>query len=101
MRSCCPEESTARAASNSCLPRGYRGYRGTSLIRNSAPLRPYTKGTVVASSSWCHPGTHLLYRGTSLIRKRTPLGPHRRPMPRVIWWSWEGGRFLMSEVPLY
>jgi len=42
-----------------------------------------------------------VYRGASLIRKRTPLGPFRRPMPRVLGGSWRGGRFLMSEVPLY
>jgi len=41
------------------------------------------------------------YRVTSLIRKRTPLGPYRRPVPRALWWSWGGWRFLMSEVPLY
>ena len=41
------------------------------------------------------------YRGSSLIRKRTPLGPHRRPMPRVVGGSDEGGRFLMGEVRLY
>ena len=41
------------------------------------------------------------YRGTSLIRKRTPLGPYRRLMPRVLGGSWGGGRFLMSEVPMY
>ena len=40
-------------------------------------------------------------RGTSLTRKRTPLAPYRRPMPRVLGRSWEGGRFLMGEVPLY
>ena len=22
-------------------------------------------------------------------------------MPRALWWSYGGGRFLMSEVPLY
>ena len=41
------------------------------------------------------------YRGTSLTRKRSPLGPYRRPMPRALRWSWQGGLFLMSEVPLY
>ena len=41
------------------------------------------------------------YRGTSLTKKRTPLGPYSRPMPRVPGWSWAGGCFLMSEVPLY
>jgi len=30
-----------------------------------------------------------------------PLGPDSRPMPRVVWWSWGGGLFLMSEEPLY
>ena len=29
-----------------------------------------------------------------------PLGPYRWAMPRALWWSWGGGRFLMSEVPL-
>ena len=43
----------------------------------------------------------LLYRGTSPIRKRPPLGPYSRAMPRGLWWSLGGGRFLMSEVPLY
>ena len=41
------------------------------------------------------------YRGTSPTRKRTPLGPYRRPMPRVLGGSYGGGRFLMSEVPLW
>ena len=40
------------------------------------------------------------YRGTSLIRNSAPLGPYMysRNMPRDLWWSWEGGLFLMSEV---
>jgi len=42
----------------------------------------------------------LDYRGTSLIRNRTPLGPYRRPMPRFLGGSKEGGRFSMGEVPL-
>ena len=41
------------------------------------------------------------YRSTSLTRNRNPLGPYRRPMPRVLWGSGGGGRFLMGEVPLY
>ena len=40
-------------------------------------------------------------RGTSLRRNRRPLGPYRRTMPRALWESWGGGRFRMSEVPLY
>ena len=31
----------------------------------------------------------------------TPLGPYCRPMLRVLEGSQGGGRFLMSEVPLY
>ena len=41
------------------------------------------------------------HRVTSLIRNRPPLGPYSRDMPGPLWWSWGGGRFLMSEVPLY
>ena len=29
-----------------------------------------------------------IYRGTSLIRIHPPLGPYRRPMPRVLRWSY-------------
>ena len=32
---------------------------------------------------------------------RAPLGPYGRTMPRAPWWSLGGGRFLLSEVPLY
>ena len=47
-----------------------------------------------------------LYRGTSLIRntptsliRNTPLlGPYSRTMPRALWWSLEGGLFILSEV---
>ena len=39
------------------------------------------------------------HRGTSLTRKLTPLGPYRRPMPRVLEGSYEGGRFLIGEIP--
>ena len=46
-------------------------------------------------------GFDLIYRGTSLIRKRLTLGPYSRTMARVLWWPWEGGLFLMSQVPLY
>jgi len=41
------------------------------------------------------------YRGASLIRNRHLVGPYSRTMPRLLWWSYGGGRFLMSEVPLY
>jgi len=41
------------------------------------------------------------YRGTSLVRNNPTLGPYRKPMSRALWWSYGGGLFLMSEVPLY
>jgi hypothetical protein len=41
------------------------------------------------------------YRDTSVTIKRPPVGPYRRPMPRVVGWSWGGGRFIMDEVLLY
>ena len=44
---------------------------------------------------------YVYYRGTSLIRKRHPVGPYSRAMPRDLWGSQGGLRFLMSEVTLY
>ena len=43
----------------------------------------------------------MIYRGTVLIRNSPPLGSYSRNVPRVLGESWDGGRFLMSEVPLY
>ena len=42
-----------------------------------------------------------MYRGTSLNKERLLLGPYSRTMSKAIWRSCGGGRFLMSEVPLY
>ena len=39
------------------------------------------------------------YRGISPIRNPLPVGPYSRAMPRALWWSWGGWRFLISEVP--
>ena len=41
----------------------------------------------------------VLHRGNSLIRNTPLLEPYSRAILRVIWWSWGGGLFLMSEVP--
>ena len=49
-------------------------------------------------------GNAVMYRlvqGYLAHKKHPPLGPYRMTLPRVLWWSWGGGRFLMSEVPLY
>ena len=43
---------------------------------------------------------HLSQQGASLIRNTPLLGPCSRPTPRVLWFSWGGGLFLMSELPL-
>ena len=44
---------------------------------------------------------HGSYTGTSLMRNRHSIGPYRRTMLRLLWRSFGGGGFLMSEVPLY
>ena len=37
-----------------------------------------------------------------LTHKKHPLPrPYSRTPPRVLWWSYGGGMFLMKEVPLY
>jgi len=42
------------------------------------------------------------YRGNSLMRNSALVGPYNRTMSRALWWSQVGGgRFLMSEVPMY
>ena len=48
-----------------------------------------------------HQPPEVNYRGTSLIRKHLFLGSYGSPVLRALWWSYWGGRFLMSEVPLY
>ena len=42
-----------------------------------------------------------MYRGNSLVINHPFTGPYSRPMPTALQWSKGGGRFLMSEVPLY
>ena len=79
-------------------------YRGTSLIRNSAPPVPYSRNMpralwwslggwlflmseVPLYASACLHGSTLRERSckkTSLTRTRTHPGPYRRPMPRVL-----------------
>ena len=40
-------------------------------------------------------------KGYLAHKNRPTLGFDSRPMPRAVWWSWGGWRFLASEVPLY
>ena len=39
--------------------------------------------------------------GTSLVRNNHVIGPCSRTVPRALWWSYAGARFLVSEVSLY
>jgi len=55
------------------------------------PVRPLEEMTAVECVGVLH------YKGTLLIRSRSPLGPYSRAIPRALG----GGRFVMSEVPLY
>jgi hypothetical protein len=75
--------------------KGSKGRNELNCIRGKG-VRP------VGSSHWI--STCALpfgvYRGTSLIRKRRPLGTFSKPMPRALWWSYGGVRFLMSGVTL-
>ena len=45
--------------------------------------------------------TFCLLQGYLAHQKPRPLGPYSRTMPRALWYSYGGGRFLMSEVNLY
>ena len=40
------------------------------------------------------------YRGSSSIRNAPLQRPYGRTVPRVLWWSWGGGLFLMNELTL-
>ena len=86
-------------------------YRGTSLIRNSPPLRAaigpqaFSYCRVLERHCFLRPRCPCvrrvtdpfqhdrhpqplgdLYMGNSLIRNSAPLGPHSRTMPSVLWW---------------
>ena len=39
-------------------------------------------------------------QGYLAYKKPPPLGTYSRTMPRLLWWSYGGGRFLTREVPL-
>ena len=43
---------------------------------------------------------NVVVQDCSLMRNTPLLGPYSRTVLRVLWWSWRGGLFLMSEVPL-
>ena len=55
------------------------------------------KNTQVFAST----GTPTMYRGTSFTRNSAILGLYSGTMHRALWCVQRGGRFLMSEVPLY
>ena len=66
----------------------------------SGPHREFPR-TSAAPLSLTYKKKHRPRTRTSLTRKCTPLGLYYRPMPRVLGGTSGGGRFLMSEVPLY
>ena len=57
--------------------------------------------SVAPCGTACRSALRTTRRGTSLIRNSAFLGPYSRTMHRALWWVLGGGRFLMSEVPLY
>jgi len=71
------------------IPEAFTSFSGTT---------PKATGTPVLIG---HVACGMQYRGTSLIRNRHSVGPYSRTMLRLLWRSWGGGQFLMSEVPLY
>ena len=87
----------------------------TCVNRGTSPIRKRTCVDGARELGFCHPIAlriphlcgaphvsfvcHVNYRGTSLIRNAPLLGPYSRTIPRVAWWSYGGGLFLMSEVP--
>ena len=105
-----------------CRDLGERGCRFSVCVRYKCValwnlrlkdlLGPVTRVKKKKKPSGCYPPCsqailgyrrihHRDYRGTSFIRNRHPAGPYSRTMPRLLWRSYGGGRFLMSEVPLY
>ena len=79
----------------------YHSTLGLRVIKKVEPPAPPFSGESSDTGAAAPAGRVMVYRGTSPIRKRTPLGPYRRTIPRALWGSWGGGRFLMGEVPLY
>ena len=74
-------------------------------IRWTLPAKPAvfirTHLSKICTKITSHVFQDVTYRGTSLLRNCFPLGPYSRPIPKVLWWSWGGGAFLMREVTLY
>ena len=73
------------------------------LSPRPSPLGPGPKGGEIYGHILGNPHTlnRKPYRGTSLMRTPPLLGPYSRTIPRVVWWSYREGEFLMGEVPLY
>ena len=74
--------------------------RGTPIVDGIQALIKFGRGPDWHWSNYLA-SVHRGYRGTSPIRNTPLLGPYSRTLPRVINWSYGGGLFLMSEVPLY
>ena len=88
-----PQSATSLCAARMFVLQACLGAKGGGPLEGGGGL----EGSEGALSPFTHKPN---YKGTSLIRKRTPLGPYSRTLPRFLWGSLRGGRFLMSEVPL-
>ena len=82
-------------------PPRVRRSRGTARGHANAIIGSQLLTTNGGSSAFAATCLFLRYRGTSLIRKRLPVATYSRPVHSVIGGSYGGGRFLLSEVPLY
>ena len=72
-----------------------------SSIIQSSPSGGVSAQSLISSPLWILPRLFpRAYRGTSLMRSTPLLVPYSRTLPRVLWWSWRGGLFLTSQVPL-
>ena len=71
-------------------------YRGTSLIRNSAPLAPYRR-TTHRNLLWSKGGgavqtvSHSIQGYLAHKKHAPPLVPYSRAVPRALLWSLGGG----------
>ena len=70
---------------------------GWVFLMSEVPL--YTQQRLQADES-AHTPTLSLYRDTLLMRNNPLLEPYSMTMSWDIWWPYEGGLFLMREIPL-
>ena len=105
------EEAMAPTAEPNCSSKSPRWYLRQSRPRGSASPSSGRRGSPrLQSPPTAPPGgsppvpVHSKYLFFAVvldslsIRNRPPVGPYSRAMPRALWWSWGGRRFLVSDV---